>query len=215
MFNRSSATSASTAPSPAPGSSGGAAPAAPSTGVRSIAQMAMFAALVAVLGQLPAIPLAGGVPITLQTLGVMLAGAVLGPWRGAGAIVLLHVLVAAGLPLLAHGSGGLGAFAGPSAGFALGWIPGAFLVGLITQASWPLRVWRTILGTVLGGIVVVYACGLPVMAFQMGLSLEQAALINLAFLPGDAIKAAIAVTLTHSLARAYPAPFTHARRRRR
>ncbi|PRZ18134.1 biotin transport system substrate-specific component [Nesterenkonia sandarakina] len=182
--------------------------------MRSIAQMAMFAALVAVLGQLPAIPLAGGVPITLQTLGVILAGAVLGPWRGAGAIVLLHVLVAAGLPLLAHGSGGLGAFAGPSAGFALGWIPGAFLVGLITQASWPLRLWRTITGAVLGGIVVVYACGLPVMAFQMGLDLQQAALINLAFLPGDLVKAGIAVALTHSLARAYPAPFTHARRRR-
>ncbi|MGJ9425561.1 biotin transporter BioY [Nesterenkonia halotolerans] len=176
--------------------------------------MAMFAALVAVLGQLPAIPLAGGVPITLQTLGVMLAGAVLGPWRGAGAIVLLHLLVAAGLPLLAHGSGGLGVFAGPTAGFALGWIPGAFLVGLITQASWPLRLWRTITGTVLGGILVVYACGLPVMAFQLGLSLEQALLLNLAFLPGDVIKAVIAIMLTHSLARAYPAPFTHARRRR-
>ncbi|GAA1145150.1 BioY family transporter [Nesterenkonia lutea] len=177
--------------------------------------MAMFAALVAVLGQLPAIPLAGGVPITLQTLGVMLAGAVLGPWRGAGAIALLHLLVVAGLPLLSQGSGGLGAFAGPSAGFALGWIPGAFVVGLITQSSWPLRLWRTITGTLLGGILVVYACGLPVMAFQLGLSLEQALLLNLAFLPGDAIKTAIAVTLTHSLARAYPAPFTHARERRR
>ncbi|MGJ9373632.1 biotin transporter BioY [Nesterenkonia sp. CF4.4] len=207
MFNRSSAPAAST-------EARATAPAPPSTAVRSIAQMAMFAALVAVLGQLPAIPLAGGVPITLQTLGVILAGAVLGPWRGAGSIVLLHVLVAAGLPLLAHGSGGLGAFAGPSAGFALGWIPGAFLVGLITQASWPLRPWRTITGAVLGGIVVVYACGLPVMAFQMGLDLQQAALINLAFLPGDLLKAGIAVALTHSLARAYPAPFTHARRRR-
>ncbi|MCH8571683.1 biotin transporter BioY [Nesterenkonia sp. AY15] len=208
MFNKSPAPPASVTP-------GATAPAAPSTAVRSIAQMAMFAALVAVLGQLPAIPLAGGVPITLQTLGVMLAGAVLGPWRGAGSIVLLHLLVAAGLPLLAHGSGGLGAFAGPSAGFALGWIPGAFVVGLITQASWPLRLWRTITGTVLGGILVVYACGMPVMAFQMGLTMEQAALINLAFLPGDLLKAAIAVALTHSLARAYPAPFSHARSRRR
>lgn len=183
---------------------------------RDLAQIAVFAALIVVLGLPGQISIgSAGVPITLQTLGVMLAGAVLGPWRGAGAIVLLHVLVAAGLPLLAHGSGGLGAFAGPSAGFALGWIPGAFLVGLITQSSWPLRLWRTILGTVLGGILVVYACGLPMMAFQMGLTLEQAGLINLAFLPGDALKAAIAVTLTHSLARAYPVPFTHARRRTR
>jgi biotin transport system substrate-specific component len=181
--------------------------------VRNIAQMSMFAALVAVLGQLPAIPLAGGVPITLQTLGVMLAGAILGPWRGAGAIALLHLLVAAGLPLLSHGSGGLGVYAGPTAGFALGWIPGAFVVGLIVQASWPLRLWRTILGTVLGGILVVYACGLPVMAYQMGLGLDQAVLLNLAFLPGDAIKAAVAIAVTHSLLRAYPAPFSYARDR--
>lgn len=181
--------------------------------VRGISQMAMFAALIGVLGQPFAIPLVAGVPITLQTLGVMLAGAILGPWRGAGAVLLLHALVAAGLPLLSQGSGGLGVYAGPTAGFALGWIPAAFVVGLLTQWRWPLTWWRTALGVMLGGIVVIYACGIPVMAYQLGLSLTQAAAASAGFLPGDVAKAVIAVGITHALVKAYPVPFTWARRR--
>ncbi|GAA1179468.1 biotin transporter BioY [Nesterenkonia xinjiangensis] len=181
--------------------------------VRGVAQMAMFAALVGVLGQPFAIPLIGGVPVTLQTLGVMLAGAILGPWRGAGSMLLLHALVAAGLPLLSQGSGGLGVYAGPTAGFALGWIPAAFVIGLITQWRWPLAWWRTGLGVTLGGIGVIYLCGIPVMAHQLGLTLTQAAFASAGFLPGDAAKAVIAVGITHALIRAYPAPFTWARRR--
>lgn len=183
-----------------------------STAVRSISQMAVFAALVAVLGQVAAIPL-GPVPITLQTMGVMLAGAILGPWRGAGAMLLLNALTAAGLPLMAQGAGGLGVYAGPTAGFALGFIPGALVVGFIVQAGWPLRWWRTITGILVGGIGVIYACGVPLMALNLGLSLQEAATMNLAFLPGDALKATFAILVTHSLAKAYPAPFSYARRR--
>lgn len=183
-----------------------------STAVRSVSQMAVFAALVAVLGQVAAIPL-GPVPITLQTMGVMLAGAILGPWRGAGAMLLLNALTAAGLPLMAQGAGGLGVYAGPTAGFALGFIPGALVVGFIVQAGWPLRWWRTITGILVGGIGVIYACGVPLMALNLGLSLQEAATMNLAFLPGDALKATFAILVTHSLAKAYPAPFSYARRR--
>lgn len=174
--------------------------------------MAAFAALVAVLGQVAAIPL-GPVPITLQTMGVMLAGAILGPWRGAGAMLLLNALTAAGLPLMAQGAGGLGVYAGPTAGFALGFIPGALVVGFIVQSRWPLRWWRTITGVLLGSIGVIYACGIPLMAANLGLSLQEAAAMNLAFLPGDGLKATFAILVTHSLAKAYPAPFSYARRR--
>ncbi|MFC6258113.1 biotin transporter BioY, partial [Kocuria oceani] len=71
--------------------------------------VAVFAALIAALGLVP--PITVGivpVPITLQTLGVMLAGALLGPVRGMLSVVVLEVLVLAGLPLLAGGRGGLG-----------------------------------------------------------------------------------------------------------
>ncbi|MCT1607649.1 biotin transporter BioY [Nesterenkonia massiliensis] len=182
--------------------------------VTAISQMAVFAALVAVLGQVAALPI-GPVPITLQTLGVMLAGAVLGPWRGAGSMLLLNLLTAAGLPLMSQGAGGLGVYAGPSAGFVLGFVPAAFVIGLVVQASWPMRWWRTVLGVVVGGVGVMYACGLPVMMYQLGLALPEALAMNAVFLPGDAAKAVFTILVTHSLARAYPAPFTYARRRRR
>lgn len=176
---------------------------------RTISQVAIFAALVAVLGQVAAIPV-GPVPITLQTLGVMLAGAVLGPWRGAGAMLLLNALTAAGMPLMSQGSGGLGVYAGPTAGFALGFIPGALVIGLIVQHRWPLSWWRTIVGVLLGAAAI-YACGIPVMAYQLSISLQEAVGVNLIFLPGDGLKAAVAVAITHSLARAYPAAFTRRR----
>lgn len=174
--------------------------------MRAISQMAIFAAVVAVLGQVAAIPV-GPVPITLQTLGVMLTGAVLGPWRGAGAMILLNALTAAGLPLMSQGTGGLGVYAGPTAGFALGFIPGALVIGLIVHARWPVSWWRTILGVVTGGVLVVYSCGVPVMAYQLGISLTEAASVNLIFLPGDAVKTVMAVLITHSLARVYPVAF--------
>ena len=70
---------------------------------RSLTHIALFAALIAVLGLVPKIDLAAGVPITAQSLGIMLCGTVLGAKRGALAVLLFLALVAAGLPLLSGG----------------------------------------------------------------------------------------------------------------
>lgn len=181
--------------------------------VRDIARIATFAALIAVLGLPGTIPVFGGaVPITAQTLGVMLAGAILGPWRGAAAVIVLEVLVLIGLPLLSGGRGGPGAFVSPSAGFLLGWILGAFLVGLIVRADRGPSWTRTILGTIVGGILAIYAVGIPVQAAVMGLGLGETALLSAAFLPGDLIKAALTTAIVMTLHRAYPRAFrTHTR----
>ncbi|MBO3187834.1 biotin transporter BioY, partial [Dermatophilus congolensis] len=75
---------------------------------RDLSLVASFAALIWVLGVPGAIdPVGSGVPITLQTLGVMLAGAVLGARRGAAASLVVIALCAIGLPVLAGGRGGL------------------------------------------------------------------------------------------------------------
>ena len=79
-------------------------------------------------------------PITAQTLGVMLAGSVLGARRGALAVLTFLVLAAVGLPLLAGGRGGLAVFAGPSVGFLLGWVLGAWVVGWLVERRLPGRV---------------------------------------------------------------------------
>jgi biotin transport system substrate-specific component len=176
---------------------------------RDLARIAIFAALIAALG-LPGTlyPLGTAVPITAQTLGVMLAGVILGPLRGAAAVLTFEVLVLVGLPLLAGGRGGPGVFVAPSAGFLVGWIVGALVIGLIAhprdqRVSW----WRVALGALVGGIGVIYALGIPVLALVLGLSLDQAAISSAIFLPGDLIKVALTVIITIALGRAYPAAF--------
>ncbi|KAB1662673.1 biotin transporter BioY [Pseudoclavibacter sp. CFCC 13611] len=174
---------------------------------RDIARIAVFAALIAALGLMGPIPVPGLVPITAQTLGVMLAGTVLGGRRGALAVIVLLLLVLIGLPLLSGGRGGPAVFVGPSAGYLFGWIAGAFVAGAITHAGGRIVWWRTLLGAVVGGILVVYLFGVPVTSMVAGLPLSQALVSSFAFLPGDAIKAVLATLITAGLWKAYPQAF--------
>lgn len=172
--------------------------------------VAVFAAMIAALGLVP--PITIGiipVPITLQTLGVMLAGALLGPMRGMLAVIVLQALVLAGLPLLAGGRGGLGVFLGPTGGYLIGWIPAALVIGLLVK-HWALK--RTgraaqfiavLLSVVLGGIVVIYAFGVPWTSMITGLPLSTSALGSLAFIPGDLLKAVIATLAAINVHRSY------------
>lgn len=177
--------------------------------IRDLTRIAVFAAIIAVLGLPGAIPVFGGVPITAQTLGVMLAGVVLGSWRGAAAVLVFEILVFVGLPLLSGGYGGAGIFFGPSAGYLIGWIFGAFVIGAIVRAhqlkpTW----WRIALGAVVGGIVVIYAFGIPVQSLVTKLPLGPTALSSVVFLPGDILKAVIVTLISLALWRAYPRAFS-------
>ncbi|MET0871167.1 MAG: biotin transporter BioY [Paeniglutamicibacter terrestris] len=175
---------------------------------KGLARVAVFAAIVAVLGLPGGFTLAGGVPITVQTLGVMLAGAILGPWLGALSMMVLLALVAIGLPLLAGGRGGIGVFFGPSAGYLIGWVLGALVIGLIVHAAGRKPVvWRTALGIFVGGIPVIYAVGVPVQSMITGLPIGQTLLMSSAFLPGDLIKVVTATFIVTTLLRAYPRAF--------
>jgi biotin transport system substrate-specific component len=176
--------------------------------LRDLARIAIFAAIIAVLGIPGAIPVFGGVPVTAQTLGVMLAGAILGAWRGAAAVLVFEALVAIGLPLLSGGNGGIAVFFGPSAGYLIGWIFGAFVIGAMVHAarrkpSW----WRTAIGCLVGGIGVVYAFGIPVQALVTRVPIGATALSSVVFLPGDLLKVIITTAITLALWRAYPRAF--------
>lgn len=173
-----------------------------------MARVAVFVALIAALGLPGSFSVLGAVPITAQTLGVMLAGAVLGPRLSALAVVVLLALVAVGLPLLAGGRGGISVFVAPSAGYLAGWVAGAFVTGLIVHSSARKpALWRTAIGTVVGGILVVYAFGIPVQSLITRLSLGETALTSLVFLPGDLVKATLATLTVTTLLRAYPRAF--------
>jgi len=173
-----------------------------------IARVAVFAAFVAALGLPGGFSVFSSVPITAQTLGVMLAGAVLGPWLGALAITVLLALTAMGLPLLAGGRGGPGVFVGPSAGYLVGWVAGALVIGLIVhiggrKPTW----WRTFAGAVVGGILVVYAFGIPVQSLVTQISLGKTMSTSLVYLPGDLTKVVLTAAITMTLVRGYPRAF--------
>ena len=174
--------------------------------VQDVAYIVLFAALTAVLGLIPRIDLSfGPVPITAQSLGPLLAGSILGARRGALSQMLFLLLLAAGLPLLAGGRGGLGVFATPSAGFIIAWPLAAAFVGAATERLWSrLGFLSSFLINIVGGIGIVFAVGVPVMALIGGLSLREAGANSIALLPGRLLKAALAACVAILVRRFYP-----------
>ncbi|MEQ6202005.1 biotin transporter BioY [Sulfitobacter sp. HNIBRBA2951] len=173
---------------------------------RTVAQVALFAALIAALGLIPQLTLAFGVPITAQSLGVMLCGTVLGAKRGGYAALLFVGLVAIGLPLLAGGRGGLGLFSAPAAGFLIGFPFAAFATGWMMERLGHLAVaWAAGLAAIFGGVIVLYIFGIGGLAIILERSVVDAALMVTAFIPGDMIKAVLAALITAALFRARPA----------
>ncbi len=173
---------------------------------RDTVYIALFAALIAVLGMFPpfVLPLLG-VPITAQSLGVMLAGSILGARRGGLAVLLFLVLVAAGVPILAGGRGGFGVFLGPSGGFLAGWPVCAFVIGFMVERTWRrLGYVNAFVINAIGGVVLMYACGIPWVAFSAEIGLWKAFVGSMGFVPGDIIKAVIAAYVAVTLKRAYP-----------
>lgn len=171
---------------------------------RSLSHIALFAALIAVLGFVPQIMLPFGVPITAQSLGIMLCGTVLGSKRGALAVLLFLALVAIGLPLLSGGRGGLGVFASPTVGFLIGFPVAAFVAGLVVERSRAGVGLSAGIGAFVGGVIVLYAFGIPGLALMLNKSLPEAALMITVFLPGDLIKVVLAALITQGIARMRP-----------
>ncbi|MDI4646117.1 biotin transporter BioY [Cohnella hashimotonis] len=167
---------------------------------------ALFAALFIAFSY-ASIPLGfTSVPITLQTLAVMLAGGLLGARLGFASIGLVVLLAAAGLPLL-HGRGGLSTVFGPTGGFIWMFPFQALFIGMTadrlfrngrktTQRTYAIL----IVSIVLFGVALAYVGGVPWYAYKAHLSLN-AALIGACYpyIPGDLVKAAVAVIIIAAL----------------
>ena len=184
---------------------------------RDLALIATFTGVVAALGLGPAfVPPGFTVPITAQSLGVMLAGAVLGARRGFWALALFLVLVAVGLPLLAGGRGGLGVFATASVGFLLCYPVAAFVIGWLTERGGPTyRLPWGLVANVVGGIVVLYAAGIAGIWAVTQSSVQAATAVTWIYLPGDLVKVVAAALVARGVHAAYPGLLGDPRRQRR
>lgn len=148
------------------------------------------AALVAIAAQV-VVPL-WPVPITGQTLAVLLVGSFLGALRGAVSLTLYAILGIVGLPVFSDANSGLTAIMGPTGGYIVGFIFAAAFTGWIAQRSWDRKIWRAILAF-LGGTVVTFAFGLPWLAFVLNLDVQQTLVSGLyPFIVGGAVKALLA-----------------------
>ncbi|MDI3506462.1 MAG: biotin transport system substrate-specific component [Methanomicrobiaceae archaeon] len=156
---------------------------------RILALSGTFIALIAA-GSWLSIPLPP-VPLTLQTLFVLLAGIVM---KRCGVIpVTLYVLLgAAGLPVFHNGAAGLGILLGPTGGFLVGFIPAALITGVAYEhKSTKIRVSGLFAAT-----AVTYVFGVAWLSFSASLSISQAILLGVApFIVGDVVKAAAAYAI--------------------
>lgn len=161
--------------------------------VTDVALVTGGAVLTGLLAQV-AIPL-WPVPITGQTLAVLLVGSTLGMSRGAASMMLYVLAGIAGVPWFSDASHGLGVLLGSTGGYIVGFVLAAALVGWLSQRRWDRRFLQAAV-TFLAGSGVVFAVGLPWLAVVTGADLAQTLQWGLwPFVPGGIVKALIAAAI--------------------
>ena len=170
----------------------------PRTVANNIALMLAGVALVSAtaLIEIPMWP----VPVSGQTLGVMLVGASLGAWRGAVSLATYMLLGLAGLPIFAGGTGGIASLAKPSFGFIIGFIAAAAFIGWLAERNWDKRPLLSLFAF-LGASIIPFLFGIPYMGMilgTMGLPTDIGSLLGFGFYPfiaGGIVKWLIAASL--------------------
>ncbi len=158
-----------------------------------IAGSLVIAGLAQVSIRLPFTP----VPITGQTLGVLLVGASLGPLLGTASVGLYLVEGAIGLPFFAGGESGVSVLGAASAtgGYLWGFVLAATLVGWLSRQGWDRSI-RSSIGAMFLGEVVIYAVGVPWLIAAVDVPLAKGLELGLyPFVIGDTIKLLIAAGL--------------------
>lgn len=142
----------------------------------------------------------GIVPITGQTFGVVMVGALLGSRRGALAVLAYLAEGASGMPVFANGAAGLPYMLGPTGGYLLGFAPAAWLTGALAERGWDRHVGATLLAMTLGHAVL-FATGLAWLSCYFALASSWQGVGHvfavglLPFLPGTVLKVCLATAL--------------------
>lgn len=176
--------------------------------IRDIAAIALFAAFITALGFLPPVfaPFFPAVPLSVHSLGPMLAGAALGAKRGFYAVALFWLLLLSGIAF-AGGSTGLAAFIGPMGGYIIGFGLAALVIGGFYQNCRQPNGAQEFCFMAAGGIIALYAAGICWLIMLTKMPLLHALGLNAVFLPGDCAKIILAIFIRRSLARNAPGAF--------
>ncbi len=152
----------------------------------------LFTALLAQVS----VPVPGSpVPITGQTLAVVLTAAALGPVRGVAVQVFYILSALVGLPFYSEASGGVDVVVGATGGYVIGFIPAAFLIGLAARRGADRNLLKSV-PLFIAGQAVIFAVGVPWLAVSTGMSASQA--LDAGFYPfilGGIVKAAVAAAV--------------------
>ncbi len=162
--------------------------------------MSVYASLMAALvamGAYAVVPI-GPVPVVLQNLFVLLAGLLLGGRWGLVSVGIYLLVGAVGLPVFAEGKGGMAHLLGPRGGYLFGFAAAACLAGLVSERGQSRMAFDGL--AVILGTIVVYACGVPWLKMQTGMSWQKAWTVGmLPFLLPDVVKAVAALFLARAL----------------
>ncbi|MFD1569898.1 biotin transporter BioY [Halorubrum laminariae] len=170
----------------------------------NLARAALFAALVGAFAYVTFPNPVSPVSVTLQVLGVFLAGIYLGPVWGAASLVLYLAAGALGAPVFQGGSAGVGQLVGQSAGYLWSYPLAAAVVGVVVHRGVGLRDLDSVgllslVGAMVAGTVVIYALGVAGLALVLSLGPVEAVTVGAAaFLPAEALKIAAAVGIVRS-----------------
>ena len=167
----------------------------PAVRARDAGLVALGVLFTALLAQV-AVPVPGTpVPITGQTLAVVLTAASLGPLRGTAVQVFYILATAVGLPFYSDASGGMEFVLGATGGYVFGFIPAAYLIGLAARHGADRKLWTSV-PLFVAGQAVIFAVGVPWLALTTGNSATWA--VENGFYPfilGGLVKAAVAAVV--------------------
>lgn len=164
----------------------------PATRLRPVALVVGAAALTAICAQISVHVPGTPVPVTLQTFAVLLAGAALGTKLGVASQLLYIAVGAAGAPIYAQGEGGWAAATGGTAGYLVGFVVAAAVVGWLAERGHDRRI-ATSVPAMLAGSAIIYTLGVSWLAHSYGMSASAAIDAGLTpFLGGDLVKLAAA-----------------------
>lgn len=159
--------------------------------IKNLILVALFSSFISISAYI-IIPLPfSPVPITAQSLVVMMAGSLLSVTHATTSVLIFLLLGGIGLPVFSKGQSGFGIIFGPTGGYLIGFLIAAFVISFITRDKKNFK--RFLTANLIGGVLIVYIIGVSWLSISSNIGIEKAILVGaVPFLSGDILKVILA-----------------------